>query len=97
VDEKVADDFVAKFAFKTQSLPAGNPRNGNIVLGPMIGVESAERVEGLVKDAVAKGAKLAAAGHREGTIMAATVLDFVTPEMRIYREESFGRSPLLFV
>jgi vanillin dehydrogenase len=90
VDEKVADDFVAKFAAKAQSLPAGNPRNGNIVLGPIIGVESAERVEGLVKDAVAKGAKLAAGGHREGTIMAATVLDFVTPEMRIYREESFG-------
>ena len=90
VDEKIADDFVAKFAAKAQSLPAGNPRNGNIVLGPMIGVESAERVEGLVKDAVAKGAKLAAGGQREGSIMAATVLDFVTPQMRIYSEESFG-------
>ena len=86
VDKKVADDFVAKFAAKAQSLPAGNPRNGNIVLGPMIGVESAERVEGLVKDAVAKGAKLAAGGQREGSIMAATVLDFVTPQMRIYSE-----------
>ena len=56
----------------------------------MIGVELAERVEGLVKDAVAKGAKLAAGGQREGSIMAATVLDFVTPQMRIYSEESFG-------
>jgi benzaldehyde dehydrogenase (NAD) len=90
VDEKIADDFVTKFAVKAQSLPAGNPRNGNIVLGPMIGVESAERVEGLIKDAVAKGAKLMAGGQREDAIMAATVLDFVTPEMRIYAEESFG-------
>ena len=60
------------------------------MLGPMIGVKLAERVEGLIKDAVAKGAKLMAGGQREGAIMAATVLDFVTPEMRIYSEESFG-------
>ena len=39
VDEKIADDFVMKFAAKARGLPAGNPRNGNIVLGPMIGVE----------------------------------------------------------
>jgi vanillin dehydrogenase len=90
VDEKVADDFVAKFAIKAQSLPAGNPRNGNVVLGPLIGLDSAERVEGLVKEAVADGAKLVAGGQRDGCIMAATVLDFVTPAMRIYREESFG-------
>jgi vanillin dehydrogenase len=90
VDEKIADDFVSKFAAKAQSLPAGNPRNGNIVLGPMIGVASAERVLGLIKDAVAKGAKLAAGGQREGAVTAATVLDLVTPEMAIYREESFG-------
>jgi vanillin dehydrogenase len=90
VDETIADDFATKFAAKARNLPAGNPRNGNIVLGPMIGVESAERVEGLIKDAVAKGAKLMAGGQREGAVMAATVLDFVTPEMRIYSEESFG-------
>ena len=90
VDEKVADDFVAKFVVKAQSLPAGNPRNGNVVLGPLIGLNSAERVEGLVKEAVADGAKLVAGGQRDGCIMAATVLDFVTPQMRIYREESFG-------
>ena len=90
VDENVADDFVAKFAVKAKSLPAGNPRNGNVVLGPLIGVDSAERVEDLVKAAVADGAKLVAGGQREGCIMAATVLDFVTPEMRIFREESFG-------
>jgi hypothetical protein len=73
VDDKIADDFVTKFAGKAQSLAAGNPRNGNIVLGPMIGVESAQRVEGLIKNAVAKGAKLMAGGQREGAIMAAAI------------------------
>ncbi len=45
---------------------------------------------GLVKDAVAKGAKILAGGRADGTIMEATVLDHVTPAMRIYAEETFG-------
>jgi len=89
VDETVADDFVRRFAAKASSLPAGDPR-GHVVLGSIIDREPAERVEALVKDAVAKGARLVAGGRREGTIMDATVLDHVTPAMRIYAEESFG-------
>ena len=44
----------------------------------------------LVKDAVAKGAKLLAGGQTNRTIMEATVLDHVTSAMRIYGEETFG-------
>jgi acyl-CoA reductase-like NAD-dependent aldehyde dehydrogenase len=90
VDEKVADQFVAKFAAKASSLPAGDPRNGNVVLGSMVSAESAERVMKMVEDAVSKGAKLVAGGKREGSIMEATVLDHVKPNMQLYYEESFG-------
>jgi acyl-CoA reductase-like NAD-dependent aldehyde dehydrogenase len=90
VDNKVADEFVAKFAAKAASLPAGDPRNGNVVLGSMINAESAERVMKMVEDAVSKGAKLVAGGKREGSIMEATVLDHVKPNMELYYEESFG-------
>ena len=38
----------------------------------------------------AKGAKLVAGGKRTGTVVEATVLDHVTPDMRIYAEELFG-------
>ncbi len=41
-------------------------------------------------DAVAKGARLRAGGQRDNTIMDATILDHVTPDMRIYAKESFG-------
>jgi acyl-CoA reductase-like NAD-dependent aldehyde dehydrogenase len=44
----------------------------------------------LIADAVEKGAKLVAGGKRNGTVVEATVLDHVTPGMRIYDEESFG-------
>ena len=52
--------------------------------------EAAERNKELIDDAVAKGAKVAAGGEFNGTVMSATVLDRVTPAMRIYAEESFG-------
>ena len=44
----------------------------------------------LLDDAVAKGAQVAAGGEFNGTVVSATVLDRVTPAMRIYAEESFG-------
>ncbi len=90
VDNTVADDFVAKLAAKAESLQAGNPRHGNFALGSLVGVEAAERIGGLVNDAVSKGAKLLAGGRVDGTVMSATVLDQVTPAMRLYGEESFG-------
>jgi acyl-CoA reductase-like NAD-dependent aldehyde dehydrogenase/ABC-type branched-subunit amino acid transport system ATPase component len=94
VDESVADAFVHKLAAKAASLPAGDPR-GHVVLGSMVGPESADRVEGLIKEAVAGGATLAAGGTRKGTVLTATVLDRVLPSMRLYSEESFG--PVLCV
>jgi acyl-CoA reductase-like NAD-dependent aldehyde dehydrogenase len=44
----------------------------------------------MVRDAVSKGAVLAAGGQRNGAIMDATLVDGVTSQMRIYSEESFG-------
>jgi len=89
VDEKVADAFVQKFAARASKLPAGNPRE-HVVLGSLVSVEAAEKVEQLVADARAKGATVVTGGGRTGSIMEATVVDKVTPLMRIYSEESFG-------
>ena len=86
----IADEFAKKLAAKAASLPAGDPRSGPVVLGSLVSREAAERIAALVQDAVAKGAVLLAGGKLDGTIMNATVLDHVTPGMRIYGEESFG-------
>jgi benzaldehyde dehydrogenase (NAD) len=90
VDDQVADAFVAKFAAKANSLPYGDPRKGNVVLGSLVSGAACDRVGGLIDDAVAKGAVIAAGGRGNGTIMPATIVDHVTPAMRIYGEESFG-------
>ena len=89
VDEKVADEFVEKLAARAAHLPAGDPR-GHVVLGSLISMESAEKMEALVADAAAKGGRIAAGGKRIGSVVEATVIDRVTPAMRVYSEESFG-------
>ncbi|MGZ2487793.1 acyl-CoA reductase-like NAD-dependent aldehyde dehydrogenase [Rhizobium pisi] len=89
VDAKVADAFVEKLAAKAKALPVGDPR-GHVVLGALVTPEAAERVQEMVDDALAKGAVLMAGGKHSGSIMEATLVDHVTPAMRIYSEESFG-------
>ncbi|WP_048649356.1 aldehyde dehydrogenase [Nitratireductor soli] len=90
VDEAIAETFVKALAAKARSLKAGDPREGKTPLGSVVDQGAARRIQDLVKDALAKGAVLAAGGGVDGTVMEATLLDKVTPTMRIYGEESFG-------
>ena len=90
VDVAVADEFVAKLAARAQSLPLGDPRQGPVVLGSVVDMATVERCNALIADALAKGATLVCGGPADSTLMPATLLDHVTPEMAIYREESFA-------
>lgn len=91
VDAKIADEFVRKFATKAKGLPLGDPRKPEpVVLGSVIGMSTVEHCNALIDDALAKGAKLACGGKADSTLMPATLLDHVTPAMRIYHEETFG-------
>jgi len=89
VDARVADAFVDRLAARAAQLPAGDPR-GHVVLGSLISLSAAEKMEALIADAVAKGGKVRAGGKRTGTVVEATIVDNVTPAMRLYSEESFG-------
>lgn len=89
VHHAIADAFVERLAARAAALPAGDPR-GHVVLGSLISLDAAEKMDGLIADAVAKGAKLVAGGNRSGTVVEATLLDHVTSDMRVYSEESFG-------
>ena len=90
VDERIADQFVAKLAQKARGLPLGDPRKGPVVLGSVVDMSTVQRCNALIDDALAKGATLVCGGKAESTLMPATLLDHVTPAMRIYGDESFG-------
>lgn len=90
VDQKIADAFVSRLAAKAQALPLGDPRKGPVVLGSVVDTRTVQRVNELIDDALAKGAKLVCGGKADNTLMPATLLDNVTPAMRIYSEETFA-------
>ncbi len=87
VVDGVADDFVARFRDRTASLrKQKDPSVGGCLISP----QAALRLRGLVDDALAKGAVLVTGGEVFNTMMQPTILDDVTPDMRIYFEEGFG-------
>jgi len=86
----VADAFVEKFRAKVSTLRTGDPREGKTPLGAVVDLKTIKHVESLVSDAVSHGAAEINGGASAGVLMPATVIDKVTPAMRLFREESFG-------
>jgi benzaldehyde dehydrogenase (NAD) len=90
VDRAVASSFAEQLAERARALKVGDPREPDTQIGPMVNEASAKRVGELVDDAVAKGAQALSGAESEGPCYLPTVLSGVTPEMRVYSEESFG-------
>ena len=90
VDRAVADDFVARLAARVRALPLGDPRDGPVVLGSVVDMATVLRCNAMIDDALAKGAVLVTGGRADSTLMPGTLLDHVTSDMLIYREEAFG-------
>lgn len=90
VMEDVADELVAKIKALIEKLTVGNPLKEQVDIVPLIDNKSAEFVEGLMKDAEAKGATLVTGGKREGNLVYPTLYDNVTTDMKLAWEEPFG-------
>ncbi|CUB04127.1 aldehyde dehydrogenase [Marinomonas fungiae] len=89
VDSAIADVFVEKLVARAAKLPWGNPRD-HVVLGSLVNPEVSDKMHKLIDDAVSKGASVVCGGENDGALFSATLLDNVTPNMRIFNEESFG-------
>ena len=90
VVDAVADAFVVKFQAKVATMTVGDPREGRTPLGAVVDVKTVGHVQGLIADALAAGAVQANGGPADGVLMPAHVIDKVTPDMRLFRDESFG-------
>ena len=89
VNGKVAAPLTERLVAKAEHLPVGDPL-GQVALGPVISRAQVERIDSIVKDTVAAGAKLEAGGTFDGPFYRPTVLSGVTPGMRAFEEEIFG-------
>ena len=91
VQDGVYDAFVDKLAAKVRGIRVGNGFEAGVTQGPMIDAQAIAKIEGHVADALAKGARLLAGGHRvDGRFFEPTVLADATADMLCAREETFG-------
>lgn len=90
VVDSVADAFAEKFRAKVSTMPVGDPREGKTPLGAVVDQKTVDCVRALIDDALANGAEQLVGGEANGVLMPAHVIDRVTPEMRLFRDESFG-------
>ena len=91
----VYDAFRDMLVAKTKTLIAGDPKNRDTFVGPMISEGEAKRLDGWIQEAIAKGATLLCGGKREGAMLDATLLENVDPDTKINIEEAFG--PVAFL
>jgi phosphonoacetaldehyde dehydrogenase len=90
VHEKIAAPFIEALVEKTKKWSYGDPLDPKLDMGTVISEQAAASFEGLVKDAVAKGARLLHGNVRKGALYSPTVLDRVQPEMPLVKYETFG-------
>jgi vanillin dehydrogenase len=90
IDRSAAAAFSERLVERASALRVGDPRDPETQLGPLVGVAARDRVARMVDDAVQHGATLLTGGEAAGLLYPPTVLAGVTPEMRVYHEESFG-------
>ena len=99
VQDGVYDAFADKLSKAVATLKTGNGFDEGINLGPLIDEAALTKVEEHVADALAKGGRIVAGGHRHqlgGRFYEATVLADVTPAMAVAKEETFGPVAPLF-
>jgi succinate-semialdehyde dehydrogenase/glutarate-semialdehyde dehydrogenase len=97
VQRPIYDRFVEALCARVTALRAGSGLDPAVGIGPLIDADALAKMERHVADARAKGARVLTGGSRlsgagldDGYFYAPTVLADVTPDMAIYREETFG-------
>ncbi|VWX58900.1 aldehyde dehydrogenase family protein [Sphingorhabdus sp. 109] len=95
IHESIYNRFRDMLVAKTKTLIAGDPKDRDTFIGPMISEGEASRLHGWIESAVAGGATLLCGGKREGNMLEATLLENVDTSADAYREEAFGPLALL--
>ena len=97
VQSSISDAFIATLEQRISKLKAGDGMQEGVSVGPLVNEQAVEKIENQVSNAIDKGANLHCGGTRlqegelgKGHFYAPTLLSHITPEMLIYREETFG-------
>src|SRR5579871_3885546 len=99
VDNSVSEEFLKLCVEKTKTLRVGNGAQPNIDVGPLIRPQHVKRMNDLIEDAVARGARVMCGGCARPDLgpcfFEPTVIADVDSSMRLFQEETFG--PILAI
>lgn len=90
VHESIYADLRERLVAATRALVLGDPRDEATFLGPLISVADAERLEGWIRSAARRGARVLCGGGRSGAMLEATLLEDVPKDEAIVCREAFG-------
>ncbi|HET6906518.1 MAG TPA: aldehyde dehydrogenase family protein [Rhodanobacteraceae bacterium] len=90
VHASLYDEVKRRFVEATRKLKAGDPKDPETFLGPMIDEAAATRLESWIGEARQSGAKVLCGGGRQGNMLQATVLENVPDDAKLSRMEAFG-------
>jgi acyl-CoA reductase-like NAD-dependent aldehyde dehydrogenase len=91
----IYDALKEKLVEKTKALKAGDPKDPETFIGPMISEGEAKRLHDWVLEAHGNGADVLCGGRREGAMLEATLLENVGDGEKIRNEEAFGPVAML--
>lgn len=90
VHESLYDDVRQRLTAAVAGLRAGDPRDPETDVGPLISEGDAKRIEAWIGEAVAGGASLLAGGERRGTVVTPALLEGASADMKVMSQEAFG-------
>lgn len=90
IHRSIYQQFAARFAQRTSELRMGDGFDDGVELGPLMHDRAVAKCAAHVEDALSKGARLLAGGASHDLFFEPTALADVTPQMRIFSEETFG-------
>ena len=102
IGKETADQLVDKLATRIEALKVGPYHQADAEMGPVITADAQKRIKGLIDQGEAEGASVVVDGrnievdgHDNGFWVGGTLLDHVTKDMSVYKQEIFG--PVLSV
>ncbi len=87
---EIHDELVDRIEARMDEWQPGDLFDEETAIGPLISEEQADWVEGLIDDAVDKGATLVRGGERDGQTIQPALLADVPHDARVLHEEQFG-------
>lgn len=98
VTDKVADALIEKLVPKIEALKVGPAADRKSDMGPVITAAARDKIKGLIDRGEAEGAKIvvdgrdfqAPQGYEDGYYVGPTLIDGVTSDMTVWKEEIFG-------